>query len=135
MSAVRRIDLKRKVVETALGKGLFVFGYKDGRIDEARLQHPLGVTCEGNKIYVADTYNHAIRLIDLAEQRVSTLVGKPEMKTVCNIDDPACDTLGLYEPSDVKIRNNALYIADTNNHLIRIFDLDKKVLRTLPVRE
>ena len=78
MSAVRRIDLKRKVVETAVGKGLFVFGYKDGRIDEARLQHPLGVTCEGNKIYVADTYNHAIRLIDLAEQRVSTLVGKPE---------------------------------------------------------
>jgi hypothetical protein len=57
------------------------------------------------------------------------------MKTVCNIDDPACDTLGLYEPSDVKIRNNALYIADTNNHLIRIFDLDKKLLRTLPVRE
>ena len=136
VSAVRRIDLKRKVVETAVGKGLFVFGYKDGRIDEARLQHPLGVTCEGNKIYVADTYNHAIRLIDLAEQRVSTLVGRPEMKTaVCNIDDPACDTLRLYEPSDVKIRNNALYIADTNNHLIRIFDLDKKVLRTLPVRE
>lgn len=136
VSAVRRIDLKRKVVETAVGKGLFVFGYKDGRIDEARLQHPLGVTCEGNKIYVADTYNHAIRLIDLVEQQVSTLVGKPEMKTaVCNIDDPACDTLGLYEPSDVKIRNNALYIADTNNHLIRIFDLDKKVLRTLPVRE
>jgi NHL repeat len=54
---------------------------------------------------------------------------------LCNIDDPACDTLRLYEPSDVKIRNNALYIADTNNHLIRIFDLDKKVLRTLPIRE
>ena len=49
VSAVRRIDLKRKVVETAVGKGLFVFGYKDGRIDEARLQHPLGVTARATK--------------------------------------------------------------------------------------
>jgi hypothetical protein len=135
VSAIRRIDLGKKIVQTAVGEGLFVFGHKDGLLDEARLQHPLGVACEGNKIYVADTYNHAIRLIDLAEQKVSTIVGKPEMKTMCNIDDPACDTLGLFEPSDVKIQGNLLYIADTNNHLIRIFDLQSKVLKTLPVKE
>jgi hypothetical protein len=135
VSAVRRIDLARKVVQTAVGEGLFVFGHKDGPLEEARLQHPLGVACEDNKVYVADTYNHAIRLIDLAEQKVSTLVGRPEIKTVCNIDDPSCDTLGLFEPSDVKVRGNMLYIADTNNHLVRIFDLEKKVLRTLAVKE
>ena len=135
VSAVRRIDLARKVVQTAVGEGLFVFGHKDGPLEEARLQHPLGIACEGNRVYVADTYNHAIRLIDLAEQRVSTLVGRPEMKTVCNIDDPSCDTLGLFEPSDVKVRGSLLYIADTNNHLVRIFDLEKKVLRTLAIKE
>jgi thiol-disulfide isomerase/thioredoxin len=135
VSAVRRIDLARKVVQTAVGEGLFVFGHRDGPLEEARLQHPLGVTCEGNRVYVADTYNHAIRLIDLAEQRVSTLVGRPEMKTVCNIDDPSCDTLGLFEPSDVKVRGSLLYIADTNNHLVRIFDLEKKVLCTLAIKE
>jgi len=135
VSAVRRIDLARKIVQTEVGEGLFVFGHKDGPLEEARMQHPLGVTCRGNMIYVADTYNHAIRLIDLAEQRISTLVGRPEMKTVCNMGDPSCDTLGLYEPSDVKVRGNLLYIADTNNHLVRIFDLEKKVLRTLAVKE
>lgn len=135
VSAVRRIDLARKVVQTAVGEGLFVFGHKDGPLEEARLQHPLGIACEGNRVYVADTYNHAIRLIDLAEQQVSTLVGRPEMKTMCNIDDPSCDTLGLFEPSDVKVRGNMLYIADTNNHLVRIFDLEKKVLRTLAIKE
>jgi DNA-binding beta-propeller fold protein YncE len=135
VSAIRRIDLNRKVVETIVGKGLFEFGHKDGSIDEALLQHPLGVCTEGNDIYVADTYNHSIRLIDLVQQRVTTLVGgKPEMKAVCNIHDPSCDTLGLFEPSDVKLRNrNLLYVADTNNHLIRIFDLGKKVLRTLDI--
>jgi DNA-binding beta-propeller fold protein YncE len=135
VSAVRRIDLNRKMVQTAVGEGLFVFGHKDGPLGSARLQHPLGVACEGNRIYVADTYNHAIRLIDLVDQKVSTLVGKPEMKAVCNIDNPSCDTLGLFEPSDVEVRGNTLYIADTNNHLIRTFDLEKNVLRTLPVRE
>jgi len=135
ISAIRRIDLDKKIVQTAVGEGLFVFGHKDGTLDEARLQHPLGVACEGNKVYVADTYNHAIRLIDLAEQKVSTMIGKPEMKAMCNINDPSCDTLGLFEPSDAKIRGNSLYIADTNNHLIRIFDLESKVLKTLPVKE
>ncbi len=135
VSAVRLVDLGKKSVQTAVGAGLFEFGHVDGGLEEARLQHPLGVHCEGNKIYVADTYNHAIRLIDLAEQKVSTVVGKPEMKTMCNIDDPACDTLGLFEPSDVKKKGNSLYIADTNNHLIRVFDLEKMVLKTLAVRE
>ncbi len=85
--------------------------------------------------HVTSTHNHAIRLIDLAEQRVSTLVGRPEMKTMCNIDDPSSDTLGLFEPSDVKVRGNLLYVADTNNHLVRIFDLEMKVLRPLAVKE
>jgi hypothetical protein len=64
---------------------------------------------------------------------VSTLVGRTGMKTVCRIDDPQCDTLPLYEPSDVKQHDNKLYIADTNNHLIRIFDLEKKILGTFKI--
>ncbi|HEX2557409.1 MAG TPA: thioredoxin-like domain-containing protein, partial [Nitrososphaera sp.] len=104
VSAIRRIDLGKKLVQTAVGTGLFVFGYKDGTFDDSQFQHPLGVACEGNQIYVADTYNHAIRLIDLARQNTSTVVGTPEMKTMCNIDNPACDVLGLFEPNDVEIR-------------------------------
>lgn len=140
VSAVRLIDLSSskkggQQVYTLVGAGLFEFGHRDGPVEQARLQHPLGVHCAGNKVYVADTYNHAIRLIDLAEQKVSTLVGKADMKTMCRLDDPSCDTLGLYEPSDVKQKGSVLYIADTNNHLVRTFDLEKMVLRTLPVQE
>ena len=135
VSAVRRIDLEQKIARTIVGEGLFVFGHQDGDLSEARLQHPLGLHADGNRIFVADTYNHAIRLIDLVEGKVTTLVGKPSMKTVCNIDDPSCDTLGLFEPSDVNLHDNKLYIVDTNNHLIRIFDLERKVLQTLNISE
>ncbi|MGH9877331.1 MAG: hypothetical protein ACRD5H_06815 [Nitrososphaerales archaeon] len=62
-------------------------------------------------------------------------MNKPSLETVCNMDDPSCDTLGLFEPSDVKLHDNKLFIADTNNHLIRIFDLERKVLQTLDISE
>lgn len=133
VSAVRRIDLERKIVRTVVGAGLFIFGHQDGDVSDARFQHPLGVYADNNNVYVADTYNHAIRLIDMEKGEVSTLVGRTGMKTVCRIDDPQCDTLPLYEPSDVKQYDNKLYIADTNNHLIRIFDLEKKILGTFKI--
>lgn len=133
VSAIRRVDLERRIVRTVVGAGLFIFGHQDGNVSDARFQHPLGVHADNNHLYVADTYNHAIRLIDIESGEVSTLVGKPEMKTVCKVDDPNCDILGLFEPSDVKLHDNKLYIADTNNHLIRIFDLEKKILNTLKI--
>jgi hypothetical protein len=37
---------------------------------------------------------------------IPTPVGRSQMKTVCNVDDLWCDRLGLFEPSDVKIRGN-----------------------------
>jgi len=135
VSGIRRIDLEKGIVRTVVGEGLFIFGYQDGDLSEAKFQHPLGLHADGNRIFVADTYNHAIRLIDLVEGKVTTLVGKSSMKTVCRIDDPMCDTLGLFEPNDVKLHDNKLYITDTNNHLIRTFDLDKKVLQTLNISD
>ena len=134
VSGVRRIDLERKIVRTVVGTGLFMFGYQDGNISEARFQHPLGVHAENNNVFVADTYNHAIRLIEINGGQVSTLVGKPSMKIICKFDDPNCDRLGLFEPSDVKLYDNKLYIVDTNNHLIRMFDLEKEILTTLNIK-
>ncbi len=133
VSAIRRAEISSKRIETLVGRGLFKFGYKDGKLKEAEFQHPIGVCADGNAVYVADTYNHAIRMIDMEKRTVATLVGSRDNPGVCRFDDPHCDVLGLYEPNDVKIKNGKLYIADTNNHLIRIFDLETKMLSTLNV--
>jgi thiol-disulfide isomerase/thioredoxin len=135
VSGIRKVDLEKGVVETVAGAGLFVFGHEDGELSKARFQHPLGISAVNGSIYVADTYNNAIRVIDAKQQSVATLVGKPGMKTMCRIDDKECDTLGLYEPNDVKLQGNNLFIADTNNHLIRTFDLGKMVLKTFKISE
>jgi thiol-disulfide isomerase/thioredoxin len=132
-SSIRKLDLSEKQVGTIVGHGLFEFGHKDGTVDEALFQHPLGLCAIGDTIFVADTYNSAIRVIDQKGKTVYTLIGK-ENNTACLPDKPHCDILGLYEPADVEFYNDKLYIADTNNHLIRVFDLKTNSLQTLNVK-
>ncbi len=132
-SSIRTISLNPPYqVATVVGDGLFVFGFADGNVYEALFQHPLGVAVHQGIVYVADTYNNAIRTINLADGLVATLLHKGE-GNVCYIDSKSCDILPLYEPSDVVYYNNKLIISDTNNHLIRKFDLDTKELVTLDI--
>ena len=62
------------------------------------------------------------------------MAGKTGMNEICRLDDPKCDSLGLYEPSDVELFQNKLYIADTNNHLIRVYDINSNILQTLEIK-
>ncbi len=134
VSGVRSIDIKKRFVSTLVGSGLFVFGHRDGTFADAKLQHPLGICSNDGTIYVADTYNSSIRTIDPKAGKVATLIGTPAMKSFCRFDDPNCDTLGLYEPSDVKVNGNVVYIVDTNNHLVRTFDMKEMMLKTLNIK-
>ncbi len=52
-------------MHTAVGTGLFDFGFQDGGPGEALLQHPLGVTVlPDGSVAVVDTYNGAVRRFD-----------------------------------------------------------------------
>ena len=61
-------------VQTAVGQGLFDFGFQDGPADRALLQHPLGVTpLPDGSVAICDTYNGAVRRFDPATDEVSTI--------------------------------------------------------------
>jgi len=61
-------------VHTAVGRGLFDFGFQDGPAEKALMQHPLGVTAlPDGSVAVCDTYNGAVRRFDPATGEVSTL--------------------------------------------------------------
>ncbi|MCS7085624.1 MAG: alkyl hydroperoxide reductase, partial [Bacteroidia bacterium] len=116
VSALRKLD--DKTVKTLVGEGLFEFGDVDGEYPAARLQHCIGVHFHDDKIYVADTYNHKIKVYDLQSRRLSTFLGTGQRGYKDGPSQAAC----FNEPNDVVVLNGIFYIADTNNHLIRSFD-------------
>ena len=95
---------------------LFTFGDVDGRGDGVRLQHPLGLAFHDGKLYVADTYNNKIKVIDPASGDTQSLLGATTAGRTDN--PPAFDAPGGLSVADAK-----LYVADTDNHLIRVVDL------------
>jgi thiol-disulfide isomerase/thioredoxin len=127
---IRAIDLSPNGrVRTIAGGNLFDFGDKDGSGSSVRLQHPLGLAQWNDKVLVADTYNHKIKLLDPAVRTVRSFVGtgKPGQA------DGAQPS--FYEPGGLAVAGNQLYVADTNNHAIRVVDLKTKETRTLALKD
>ncbi|WKZ17302.1 MAG: thioredoxin-like domain-containing protein [Candidatus Jettenia caeni] len=127
VSAVRYVDMEKKEVKTVIGRDLFVFGDVDGQGEEVRLQHPLGVWNYNGLIYIADTYNHKIKVLNPLDKTCRTILGSGQFG-----HDDGKDAQ-FYEPGGLSIANNKLYIADTNNHAIRVMDIRTKEVNTLQV--
>ncbi|UCH25717.1 MAG: redoxin domain-containing protein [Trueperaceae bacterium] len=126
-SAIRTADLFiMGQLDTIVGTGLFDFGDVDGVGDDVRLQHPLGIDFHDGSLYVADTYNSKIKLIDPLSRRSTTLLGSE----VGWRDGPAAEAQ-FNEPGGLSTAGNKLYIADTNNHVIRVADLTTQEVETL----
>jgi thiol-disulfide isomerase/thioredoxin len=127
-NVIRAIDPEKGEVSTLVGSLRYEFGDKDGQGGEARLQHPLGVVALNDKILIADTYNHKIKELDPRKRTVKTLLGtgKPGQR-----DGSAAS---FYEPAGLSIANGKLYVADANNHAIRVVDLKTKATSTLYIK-
>jgi thiol-disulfide isomerase/thioredoxin len=125
---IRAINLGAGKVSTLVGGNLFDFGDQDGFSDDVRLQHPLGLALWNDKLLIADTYNHKIKLLDPAARSVRSFAGtgKPGQA------DGARPS--FYEPGGLAVAGDKLFVADTNNHAIRIVDLKTKQTKTLPIK-
>ncbi|HEX8834269.1 MAG TPA: thioredoxin-like domain-containing protein [Abditibacteriaceae bacterium] len=133
-SSIRAADLlgaAQQKVTTLAGGGtvtsLFQFGDVDGSGETVRLQHPLGVAYGDGKLYIADTYNHKIKVYFPATEKTETLAGNGRG----NRDGSDAQ---FYEPGGISLSGNKLFIADTNNHAIRVLDLRTKSVSTLQLQ-
>lgn len=128
-SSIRSVDLAIRgdhglEVHTIVGgdpnpRNLFSFGDKDGKSFSAKLQHPLGVTFSDNLVYVADTYNHKIKVLDTQSGAIS------DFKLNAKFN----------EPSGLDVAGDTLFIADTNNGQIRVVDLKTKTVSKLEFKD
>jgi len=128
VSALRTAGLDPESrVETLVGEGLFVFGDRDGGRGVALLQHPLGVAVHDGWVYVADTYNHKIRIYHTEQRVLRTLAGTGQSGAA---DGPLAQA-SFFEPSGLAFLDGALYVADTNNHALRRVDLAAATVSTV----
>ena len=126
---IRAIDLgPNGEVHTLVGGNLFDFGDEDGTGNGVRLQHPLGLARWNGQLLVADTYNHKIKLLDPSARRVKSFAGSRKPGQTDGIKS------SFYEPGGLSVAGDKLYVADTNNHAIRVVDLNTKETRTLPIK-
>jgi DNA-binding beta-propeller fold protein YncE len=126
-SSIRSVPLTpRGEVRTIVGLDLFKFGDVDGTGDDVRLQHALGVTSYDGKLYVADTYNNKIKVIDPLRRSSKTFLGGEEEGWLSR---PL-----FSEPGGIHYAEGKLYVADTNAHRIRVVDLKTKTVSTLHLK-
>lgn len=139
-SSVRTVDVATGGTKALVGAdrdptNLFAFGDQDGKGIDVKLQHPLGVAWNphSQKLYVADSYNHKIKVIDPVKKTCESFLGtgKPGLSSgeenAIQFDEPG----GLCVSPD----GETLYVADTNNHAIRVIDLKTKKASQLDIIE
>jgi hypothetical protein len=128
-SSIRAIALGiPPVARTVCGLGqLFEFGDLDGIGSNALLQHCSGLVYAKEYLWVADTYNHKIKQVHPVTRECRSFAGDGDSGS----QDGTGVNASFYEPSGLSYAHNQLYVADTNNHVIRSINLDSLEVKTL----
>ena len=127
-NVIRAIDRVAGSVTTFAGS----YGHPgdtDGIGTSATLSLPSGLAFANGKLYFSDTENDTIRVIDVASGAVTTIAGAPGQRG--STDGTAADAR-FGEPEGIALDPaGKLYIADTDNNVIREFDLNAGTVATL----
>lgn len=117
-------DLNGKLIET-IGSGQPAL--KDGSFAESTFNRPQGLALDGDRLFVADTENHSIRQVNLANKTVETVSGDGK-QAVWRSKGGAAKTSRLSSPWDLVKVGDALYIAMAGNHQIWKLDLSRQTV-------
>ncbi|MFA7198901.1 MAG: redoxin family protein [Methanoculleus sp.] len=124
-SAIRRI--KRGMVETRIGHSPDDFGDLDTIAGMARINHPVGIACCDDRVFIADTENHKIKEFNPATGWVLTIVGNGDRGDRDGLSGDA----SLNGPGGLANLGGLKYIADTGNHAVRVYDPVRHMVSTM----
>lgn len=121
-SKVRTYNIATTYVGTLIGKG--VLGHVDGDLATALVARPRGLASDGTSVYFTDFEQHTLRQVGLADQTVSTNLGKHcDGMLMCPggyVEGTGTAAL-LFQPYDVVYHHagKALYVLDSGNKVLR----------------
>jgi sugar lactone lactonase YvrE len=125
---VRMVDLSTNQISTAAGNGEAGYTGDGGAAHETGISGPSGLALdtEGN-LYISDTFNGRVRKVDRASGVLETIAGDGgEFRLELGVNE---GSLSLSRPYDIALDSeNSLFVTDSDNHLIRKFQLDTGVV-------
>lgn len=128
-SALRRLHLPTRAVRTLIGSPEGYTGSRDGPLSQAQLCHPTGMTFidadTDEHLLIADTYNAALRRVDLHAQSAARLA--PSLP----LFEPAAMHWSAGLPS--RTEPPRLFVADTGHHRILQMDADARTWQELRI--
>ena len=128
---IRRVDTTTGIIDTIAGTGNSGYTGDNGPAVEARLDKPQGVFVDSSEnIYIADTENHVIRKVDATTREITTVAGNGSHGY--SGDNGPATQAQLDKPSAVFVDAlENIYIADTENHVIRKVDGETGIITTV----
>jgi DNA-binding beta-propeller fold protein YncE len=131
---IRRVDKPTQVITTIAGSGESGYDGDDKPALEAALNTPNAVFVTSNgDIYIADTLNNRVRMIDHATGFIRTVAGDGQTGGNGPVGDGGPATSAhLFMPSDLAVADNGdVFIADMHHNRVRKVDGRTQVITTV----
>jgi sugar lactone lactonase YvrE len=129
---IRFVNAGTGIISTVAGDGNAGFGGDGGLAVNAQLNTPADVRLDGaGNFYIADSANHAIRMVNAATGIIWTIAGIGGESGYSG-DGGLATVAHLAYPSGIAFDgNHTLYISDTGNNAIRKVDLTTGIITTV----
>ena len=108
-------DTEKKIIGPWVGSGRE--DHVDGPVAEAALAQPSGLAQAGRFILIADSEISSIRVVDLEDSNVKTLVGRGLFEFGDEVGPP--ERVMLQHPLDVAVGDGVIYVADSYNNKVK----------------
>jgi len=133
---IRRVDAPTRIITTIAGSGETGYDGDEKPATEAALNTPNAVAAAPNgDIYIADTLNNRIRMVDHATGYIHTVAGdglSGDAGPGPVGDGGPATSAHLFMPSDVQIAGNGdIYIADMHHNRVRRVDARTHIITTV----
>ena len=124
---VRKVDAATGTISTIAGTGEWGYSGDGGSATQAQLRYPSGVTVDGaGNLYIADGSNYRIRKVDVCTGTINTIAGTGEQGYSGDGSFATAAKLGY--ATDIAVGSNGnVYIADIENHRVRVLKPDSAV--------
>ncbi|HEV3141455.1 MAG TPA: hypothetical protein VGY57_13105, partial [Vicinamibacterales bacterium] len=132
---IRRVDRPTQIITTVAGSGESGYDGDEKQATEAALNTPSAVACaRSGDIYIADTLNYRVRMIDAKTGLIHTIAGNGTPGDAINVGDGGLATSAhLNMPTDVQLDPNSgdIYIADMHHNRVRKVDAKSRIITTV----